>query len=96
MARDGYRIFDSDTHVGPDAGILAGYLSAAEKERLAGWAAYESRDRHGRVTYMKGQRHYRRRLGIERLQRGVVERHPGRRIDHHSPGPARLAAAPQL
>ncbi len=63
MARDGYRIFDSDTHVGPDAGILAGYLSAAEKERLAGWAAYQSRDRHGRVTYTKGQRHYRRRLG---------------------------------
>ena len=27
MARDGYRIFDSDTHVGPDARILAGYLS---------------------------------------------------------------------
>ena len=22
MARDGYRIFDSDTHVGPDASIL--------------------------------------------------------------------------
>ena len=22
MARDGYRIFDSDTHVGPDARIL--------------------------------------------------------------------------
>ena len=34
MARDGYRIFDSDTHVGPDARILAGYLSEAEKDRL--------------------------------------------------------------
>jgi len=34
MARDGYRIFDSDTHVGPDARILAGYLSSAEKDRL--------------------------------------------------------------
>ena len=30
MARDGYRIFDSDTHVGPDALILAPYLSAAD------------------------------------------------------------------
>ena len=49
MARDGYRIFDSDTHVGPDAGILANYLSAAEKTRLAGWAEYEARDRHGRA-----------------------------------------------
>ena len=26
MARDGYKIFNSDTHVGPDARILAGYL----------------------------------------------------------------------
>jgi predicted TIM-barrel fold metal-dependent hydrolase len=63
MARDGYRIFDSDTHVGPDASILRRYLSAAEKDRLAGWAEYESRDRHGRVTYTRGQRRYRRRLG---------------------------------
>jgi hypothetical protein len=31
MARDGYRIFDSDTHVGPDARILAGYLGEVEK-----------------------------------------------------------------
>ena len=37
MARDGYRIFDSDTHVGPDARILAGYLSEAENDRLRGW-----------------------------------------------------------
>ena len=43
MARDGYRIFDSDTHVGPDARILAGYLSEAEKDRLSGWEAYKSR-----------------------------------------------------
>ena len=33
MARDGYKIFDSDTHVGPDARVLAGYLSEAEKDR---------------------------------------------------------------
>jgi predicted TIM-barrel fold metal-dependent hydrolase len=63
MARDGYRIFDSDTHVGPDAAILSAYLSAAEKDRLAPWAEYASRDRHGRVTYTRGQRRYRRRLG---------------------------------
>ena len=63
MARDGHRIFDSDTHVGPDAAILSRYLSEAEKDRLAGWAEYESRDRYGHVTYTKGQRRYRRRLG---------------------------------
>src|SRR5215472_16888990 len=63
MARNGYRIFDSDTHVGPDARILAGYLSAAERDRLRSWEAYKSTDRHGRESYTKGQRRYRRRLG---------------------------------
>jgi len=63
MARDGYRIFDSDTHVGPDARILAGYLSEAEKDSLRGWEPYKSQDRSGHETYTKGQRRYRRRLG---------------------------------
>src|SRR5919206_3506142 len=63
MARDGYRIFDSDTHVGPDAAILEPYLSAADKERLARWAPYRATGRSGRVTYTKGERHYRRKLG---------------------------------
>ena len=58
MARDGWRIFDSDTHVGPDASILGAYLSTTEKDRLASWAQYEARDRHGRITYGKGQRRY--------------------------------------
>src|SRR5229473_1665980 len=63
MARDGYRIFDSDTHVGPDAAILDRYLSRAEKDRLAAWEEYRSTGRNGHVTYTKGQRRYRRKLG---------------------------------
>jgi predicted TIM-barrel fold metal-dependent hydrolase len=63
MARDGYKIFDADTHIGPDAAILEGYLSRAEKDRLAGWERYRSTGRNGQVTYTKGQRRYRRRLG---------------------------------
>jgi predicted TIM-barrel fold metal-dependent hydrolase len=66
MARDGYRIFDSDTHVGPDAAILSRYLSAAETERLAAWEPYRAAGRNGHVTYNRGQRHYRRRLGDAR------------------------------
>jgi hypothetical protein len=31
MARNGYQIFDSDTHVGPAANILEGYLSLRER-----------------------------------------------------------------
>ena len=92
MARDGYRIFDSDTHVGPDAAILSEYLSAVEKDRLAGWEQYRSTGRFGHVTYTKGQRSYRRRLGdAERDQApagymagftGVArEREPSPRVD---------------
>ena len=67
MARDGFKIFDSDTHVGPDARIVARYLSAAEKDRLRDWEAYKSRDRTGHETYTRGQRRYRRRLGMAEL-----------------------------
>jgi len=72
MARDGYRIFDSDTHVGPDAAILDRYLAQTEKERLSGWQQYRSTGRNGQVTYSKGQRHYRRKLGA-----AAAERSPG-------------------
>ncbi|HYU11341.1 MAG TPA: hypothetical protein VEK82_02120, partial [Stellaceae bacterium] len=71
MARDGYRIFDSDTHVGPDAAILDRYLSAADKDRLSTWEPYRSVGRgSGRVTYNKGQRHYRRKLGAAMPETG--------------------------
>src|SRR3989442_15725064 len=63
MARDGFRIFDADTHVGPDMDVLSHSLSDAEKAMLAGWSEYRSVDKYGRVTYTRGQRHYRRRLG---------------------------------
>jgi hypothetical protein len=43
MARGGFRIFDSDTHVGPDARILARYLSEAEKDRLQEWEKFQIR-----------------------------------------------------
>jgi hypothetical protein len=64
MARDGFRIFDSDTHVGPSMNILDRYLATAEKARLAGWEQWKDVNRRtGRVTYTKGGRHYQRRLG---------------------------------
>ena len=36
MAREGFRIFDSDTHVGPAMNVLDLYLGAGEKTRLYG------------------------------------------------------------
>jgi predicted TIM-barrel fold metal-dependent hydrolase len=64
MARDGFRIFDSDTHVGPSMNILDGYLAAAEKARLADWEDWKDvNPRSGRITYTRGGRQYQRRLG---------------------------------
>jgi predicted TIM-barrel fold metal-dependent hydrolase len=63
MARNGYRIFDSDTHVGPYMEVLEKYLTDAEKRRLAGWEQYKSVNSYGHQTYNKGQRIYRRRIG---------------------------------
>src|SRR5215469_3436560 len=64
MARDGFRIFDSDTHVGPSMNILDGYLASAEKARLADWEDWKDvNPRSGRITYTRGGRQYQRRLG---------------------------------
>jgi hypothetical protein len=79
MARDGFRIFDSDTHVGPDARILARYLSEVDKEQLRGWEAYKSQGRSGHVAYTKGQRRYRRRLGMAEPDNAPAAYMAGRR-----------------
>lgn len=63
MARNGYKIFDSDTHVGPYMEVLEKYLTESEKTRLAGWEQYKTVNKFGHETYNKGQRIYRRRLG---------------------------------
>ncbi|MEQ8195784.1 MAG: amidohydrolase family protein, partial [Rhodospirillales bacterium] len=64
MARNGFKIFDSDTHVGPFVDILDRYLDAGTKDKLKGWEEYKkAHHRTGHVTYLKGQRKYRRQLG---------------------------------
>jgi predicted TIM-barrel fold metal-dependent hydrolase len=73
MARDGFRIFDSDTHVGPYMDVLDRYLAAEERARLAGWEAWKDTSRRGRVTYTRGVRRYQRRLG-----KAEAEAAPGR------------------
>jgi uncharacterized protein len=62
MARDGYRIFDSDTHVGPYMDVLQKYLCDGDKAKLADWEAYKSKSR-GHPVYTRGQRRYLRKLG---------------------------------
>src|SRR5918993_2299218 len=63
MAKNGYKIFDSDTHVGPYMEVLDKYLTDSERKRLGGWDQYKTINKRGQETYTKGQRVYRRRLG---------------------------------
>ena len=63
MAKDGYKIFDSDTHVGPLMNVLDPFMTDAEKKKLEGWAEYKTINKKGDVTYNRGQRRYRRKLG---------------------------------
>jgi len=63
MARNGYKIFDADTHVRPDAELLEPYLSAAMHEQLKQFAAHRATNKDGNVTYLMGEREYKRRLG---------------------------------
>ncbi len=69
MARNGFKIFDSDTHTGPFVDILEPYLGDAEKASLADWEEYKTaHKRTGHVTYTKGVRSYRRRLGTAKAE----------------------------
>ncbi len=63
MAKDGYKIFDSDTHVGPIINVLDPFMSDAERKRLEGWSEFRVVNKKGDITYNRGQRRYRRKLG---------------------------------
>ena len=64
MARNGFKIFDADTHVRPDADLLEPYMSAASRQRLAQYNSSKARNKDGAVTYLMGERSYKRRLGL--------------------------------
>jgi len=77
MARDGFKIFDSDTHVGPSMNVLDKYLAAADKARLADWERWkDTNPRTGRITYTKGGRSYQRRLGTAAAETGPARYWP--------------------
>ena len=54
MARNGYKIFDADTHVRPDADLLEPYMSASTRDKLAHYEKYKTRNKEGAVTYLMG------------------------------------------
>lgn len=69
MARNGYKIFDADTHVGPVMEALNPFI---DKDVLAKLPAYDAKKKvnlyvaggyQGHTTYTIGERSYRRKLG---------------------------------
>lgn len=69
MAKNGYKIFDSDTHVGPQADILAQYMTAGDLERLKAFDGFlRKSSTTGHSTYNFNTRSYTRRLGQPEAQ----------------------------
>jgi len=64
MAKNGYKIFDSDTHVGPQADILERYMSAGDLGKLKEFEGFlRKNDKTGHSTYNFNTRKYARGLG---------------------------------
>ena len=91
--KNGFKIFDTDTHVGPNMEVLNKYMSDADKTKLEAWEEYRSKNAEGDTIYLKGVRSYRRRLGettTDKIGAGYVagftgakKRHPvSPRIDY--------------
>ena len=68
MAKNGYKVFDSDTHVGPVMEVLDKYIGEAEKAKLAGWDKFRNTSKAGLTNFTKGSRTYRRRLGMAQAE----------------------------
>ena len=68
MAKNGFKIFDSDTHVGPLINVLDQFMTDTERKKLEGWAEYKSVNQKGDITYTRGQRRYRRKLGTAQAE----------------------------
>ena len=62
MAKNGFKIFDSDTHVGPLINVLDPFMTDAERKKLEGWSEFKAINKKGDITYNRGQRRYRRKL----------------------------------
>jgi uncharacterized protein len=61
--RNGFRVFDADTHVSPSAETLERYLDPSFRPRLAELAPYRHDTGDGLHSYSFGRKYYRRVLG---------------------------------
>ncbi len=68
MAKDGYKIFDSDTHVGPLINVIDQFMTDTERKKLEAWSEFKVVNKAGNITYNRGQRRYRRKLGTAKAE----------------------------
>ena len=61
--KNGFRIYDSDTHVSPAAEVLERYVDPGFRPRLAELAPYRQATDEGIHHYTFGRKFYRRVLG---------------------------------
>ena len=47
MSRNGYKIFDADTHVRPDAELLERYMASSARAKLAEYEKYRAKNKDG-------------------------------------------------
>jgi len=64
MAKNGFKVFDSDTHVGPALEVMDKYISQTERDKLKDWEKFKVTSKRGYSNYTRGARTYRRRLGL--------------------------------
>jgi predicted TIM-barrel fold metal-dependent hydrolase len=90
--RDGYRVYDTDTHIDPGADVLEKYVDPGFRPRLADLAPYritvKSRALDGapRTTYRFEQRTYERTLGEAEPRKGSSDERQWRGKRRPSPG----------
>ena len=90
--RDGFRVYDTDTHIDPGADVLEKYVDPSFRPRLAELAPYrvtvKSRALDGapRSTYRFEQRAYERTLGEAEPRKGSSDERQWRGKRRPSPG----------
>ena len=63
--KDGFRVYDTDTHINPAAEVLDKYVDPDFRARLPELAPYRGSSGGGMHTYRAGTKYYRRILGEE-------------------------------
>src|SRR5690348_10141208 len=90
--KNGFRVYDADTHVSPSAEVLERYLDPGFRPRLAELAAYRHDTGDGLHSYSFGRKFYRRVLG-EAAPRETFTGRESRWRASKMPGPGVVDAA---